>query len=532
MKKKNAMRRAASAVMGAALCVSMALPSFAMTPANFVNITMRGATGGSMFSDGSVSGSGTFGAYRIMDLTTSLKAGDTCTGEHTKDCYNYNYAINSKYQAALNAAAAGAEKDGVSGISDKELLDYLGAMENNGDAIRTFADALYRQVRSLDVDKTANEAGKFLNLPQGYYLIAETGAGTSPDSRSLVMLDTHGELEMTVTSKEGVPELTKTVADTNSNTFEESVMAGINEEVTFKLEGSLPKNIFDYGFYKYAFHDTLPAGLAYVDGSMKVTFGGVDVTEFFTANKSCADNCTICFACANLLGNDIMDKAGAGLDQSSKIVVTYNAKVTDAVRLGNPGNTNKAELEFSNDPYDESSTDKTPEDVASVFAVKLEVDKTDANGNPLTGAGFTLSKWNGTEYVALGAASVAGNIHTFSGLGDGKYMLSETTVPSGYNKAEDIVFTIGDDTYNGDNVKVAQTLKSFTVTNEEGAVISTMNVDVGNGMVRTVIENRSGSQLPSTGAAGTYAIYGTAVVLLAAGVTIFVLKKKSDKIDE
>lgn len=43
-----------------------------------------------------------FAAYRLFDLTTSLKTGDTHEeGEHTSDCYNYSYTLNEKYRLPI-----------------------------------------------------------------------------------------------------------------------------------------------------------------------------------------------------------------------------------------------------------------------------------------------------------------------------------------------------------------------------------------------------------------------------------------------
>ena len=523
------LKKAGATALGAALCFGMAIPAFA-APADSVTITMVGGSNRPMYinsANGSVSGHGTFGAYRIMDLKTSLKEGDSCEGEHSDSCYNYAYSINSKYQSVLNTVAAAADTDGTSGVSNEELLAYLHGMTSDSDEIRTFADSLYNQIKSMGVDATADGEGKFNDIPQGYYLIVETALGSSPDSRSLVMLDTAGQLDMTVNAKEDVPELTKTVADTGSSSFVESVMAGVGEQVTFKLNGTLPSNLNGYQTYKYVFHDTLSAGLAYDEGSFKVKVGDKDVTSFFTADKDCSDGCSVAFRCDNILSEEFI--AAAGLNAESEITLTYTATVQSGAVIGNPGNPNTASLEFSNDPYIQSSTDETPDDQANVFAAALEITKTDGSGNPLTGAGFTLSKWNGSSYEAVAAASVSGHVHTFSGLGDGKYKLEETTVPDGYNKADDIIFVIGEATYDGSNAKVAQTLSNFTVKDDEGSAIGTMHVTANTGKVVTTIENRTGSLLPSTGGAGTYLIYGSATILLAGGVVLIMMKKKQNK---
>ena len=94
---------------------------------------------------------------------------------------------------------------------------------------------------------------------------------------------------------------------------------------------------------------------------------------------------------------------------------------------------------------DDSEEGKTPDDKVIVFTYNLKVDKTDEDGNALKGAGFTLYKKNGAgTYVAVGSEVKGTDLTTFTwtGLDDGDYKLEETTVPTGYNKAQDVTFTV------------------------------------------------------------------------------------------
>ena len=100
---------------------------------------------------------------------------------------------------------------------------------------------------------------------------------------------------------------------------------------------------------------------------------------------------------------------------------------------------------------------------------------------------------------------------TFTGLGAGDYTIEETVVPEGYNKAEDIEFTI---TY-ADGV--------FTSSNPDVV----LNSEKPNTFKTTII-NKSGAVLPETGGMGTRIFYvlGT-VLVLGAGVLLITKKRMS-----
>ena len=93
---------------------------------------------------------------------------------------------------------------------------------------------------------------------------------------------------------------------------------------------------------------------------------------------------------------------------------------------------------------------------------------------------------------------------TFQGLGAGTYTITETVVPAGYNKADDVTFTLSFDpeteTFSSNNpaVQIGQTTNLFEVT----------------------IVNQSGTQLPNTGGIGTTIFYVVGSLFLLAAVVI------------
>lgn len=95
---------------------------------------------------------------------------------------------------------------------------------------------------------------------------------------------------------------------------------------------------------------------------------------------------------------------------------------------------------------------------------------------------------------------------TFTGLGEGDYTLTESKVPDGYNKMDDIKFAI---TFNKDT-------KKFEITGGLKSLVAT-------------IDNFSGSTLPSTGGIGTTIFYIVGAVLVIGAAILLVTKKRMSK---
>ncbi len=104
---------------------------------------------------------------------------------------------------------------------------------------------------------------------------------------------------------------------------------------------------------------------------------------------------------------------------------------------------------------------------------------------------------------------------TFYGLNAGEYTLVESVVPSGYNKADDIAFTIGVTTPLG--------TEGITWTKNSDKV---GNFDTTNDLFPIEIENRKGSTLPSTGGIGTKLFYIIGSLLVSGSVVLLVTKKR------
>lgn len=362
----------------------------------------------------------------------------------------------------------------------------------------------------------------------GYYLIKDkddTLNNQEDKSYTEYVVQVLGD-KTNIAAKSALPTFEKKVNDINDTTSAAENLVDYadhdkGDKVTFTLKGTLPTNYDAYTTtYKYVMHDSLSNGLTFDASSVVVKVGATTLTSGtdYTVKTSTSDNHTFDIEFPNL-------KNVPGVTAASEIVVTYTATLNDSADIGKPGNPNEAYLEYSNNPYDDSDTGKTPPDEVIVYTYDVIIDKVDGNNQPLAQAGFTLYKYNGSSWVEVKKiAASAATTFTFSGIDDGKYKIEETETPSGFNTIKPIYFEVTADHTNG--------LTTLTVQEQDdsGAAVSsggyTFTATADSGEIKTTVQNKSGSSLPSTGGIGTTPFYvGGGVLVAAAGVYLIVKKR-------
>jgi fimbrial isopeptide formation D2 family protein/LPXTG-motif cell wall-anchored protein len=255
-------------------------------------------------------------------------------------------------------------------------------------------------------------------------------------------------------------------------------------------------------------------------------------------------------------------------NHTNPIRITYSARVGEDVKDAAQVHeeTNKVTLEFSNNPSD-SSDHKTVDDETHHYTFAIDANRNgqgtektnelikvgvDEDGNqvtvykegaetstgitPLAGAEFTLTGIgaNGAtgenSYKMIAISDEKGRIF-FNNLEVGTYSLEETKAPAGYIKDQTgphtVVITAK---YNADT-----TLKSYTITIDDEAT-STYNATTNaenviiyqapaNGNDVFPINNKKGTELPSTGGIGTTIFYIVGGGMVA-GAVVFLLTKR------
>lgn len=510
-------RRIFSLLMAGALSAGMLASS-----ASAATINMNGTAEGG------------YGAYRLMDLEQGLKnghaAGDSCdlgTETGKAEHYAYKYTLNEKFSAAIRDAIDGLDES----ASDADVIAAIEQLDDAG--VRAFANAVYNAIKDEAPDATATD-GVFSGVDQGYYLIFENGPAANGDSVSLVMLDTAGQDDIEVTSKEGVPELSKKIVngDFDSGDRQDSDLVAVGDTVNYEIRVKAPSPdiLANYSTYKYVVHDDISDGLKLDADSIKVYVGSDLISSGYTVRTdNNADNCKLEVEFADV-------KALLASAADTDVVVQYSCTVDSVAVTGAPGNPNTAHLEFSNNPYVENSTTTTPDDKVTAFTFQLQVDKVDEDKNPLAGAKFGLAKkgadgvWG--EPVEIDSVSGSGGkSFLVSGLDVGDYKLVETETPAGYTRIDDVFFTISAET---DTESDDPQLTKLTVT-RDGANLSDgeeseFSATLDTGKLQTAIMNVAGNRLPATGGAGVFALYvgGALLVFSGAGLVLYHSSKKKN----
>lgn len=383
-----------------------------------------------------------------------------------------------------------------------------------------------------DEDKTKGTA-TFTDLTAGYYLVFPEGGSTGKGNRGtdaiLVNVPRDGK-NTAAEIKSTFPTVDKQVSNDKTN-YQDNTTAQVGDTVTFKLTAKVP-DMADYTAYKFVFHDTLSNGLEFVANSVEVSIASNKITAgdntYSATYVDGTKKLTVAFT-------DLKNVVKSGTDKvatDDEIVVTYKAKITKDAVTTNPA-TNKAHLEYSNDPSGTGTGTSNP-DESKVYTYDINIFKYyKGEGNTETGlanATFKLTSSeeststaielvkedgaglvyhvkgdNETGTVSVVTTGADGKI-TIKGLKAGTYYLHETIAPTGYNKLKKpikIEITVTDNNYTTPSYKV------------DGKANADNTIKV---------ENVKGVMLPETGSIGTIGLtaLGVAVVLLG----VFAPRKK------
>ena len=468
---------------------------------------------------------------------------------------------SAKYKEIVDADGAAALADSatapvvaewlaknVTGTSASSATSSEGTRVAPGDVLYAIAAAITDETpagNSFKVDDSwtrpdAYGDGYYLFVPDGLTNPAKPNTGTSP------IFAIVGGKSVTVTEKTSIPTVKKEVHE--GKAWGKRSDSYIGEEVEYKLTGSVASNIDTFTKYEYSFHDHLSAGLEASENSVKVKIDDtvIQPTNGYTVNladttdasgqPTGGQDLTISFSDLKAAAT----KAGVTLKGDSKVVVTYNAKLTGEAEYTANGNTNDVKLVYSNNPMtDDKGTSESDEVTDYVFG--LDVTKTASdNPNKKLVAGFKVKmtkegnapvngeKWL-TETGGLtddsGKAGVFKTKETDSkvfipGLVAGEYEITECETPAGYNS---ISFTIVvTPTYNETTGK----LTGLSVKPSSNMVTSQLGEKVTSTRIPITIENKKGSNLPLTGLNGVTFTWIAGGAVLCIGVAHLIRSRK------
>ena len=370
--------------------------------------------------------------------------------------------------------------------------------------------------------------GTAVTLDEGYWLFVTTPTtlGDGEAATAPIFAVVGGKTGVTVTEKDTVPTVKKTLADGKT-----SGSTGVGKVIAYKLEGTVASNIDTYSTYAYTFNDILSAGLDYVDKSATVKVDGTDVT----------DNATITYSDHKLTIGFTDLKKVANLTKSSKVTVEYKAKVNKDAVAGTGSNlSNQVRLTYSNDPHTNGTGTTKDNPTVKEYTYKLKLVKRDRDTEKaLDGATFTVK--SGDKFVqADGSLGDKENVFTangkdgftVNGLDAGTYTVSEKSAPSGYDKTGDFTFTITPtiekdeltglaNTVDGNTDAIAGESDNTPGDHQLQAKASTA-ANVQSGTVTVTVGDKKEITMPLTGMRGTTAlvVYGSAVLVISAAAYI------------
>lgn len=491
-----------------------------------------------------------YNGYRIM--TAEVNGDD-------KDAVKYT--LNEKYENVVLDAAKSVDSSVKDFTSFKAFLkkeeNKNSANSTTGESseMRKFADKLYKKIQSanLERDKAFQSGDNTVNVDKeaGYYLLVDATADNAdnPHNYSATLLTGLVNKDVTLNVKSSTPIVHKKVleGDTDKKESERSYVDATDyaagDTIPFMITGTISSQIKSYDNYTYYFTDELPKGLTLAEDSIvvqaeKVTSGyakGINATNATKLTKDTDWKATVTknddgTTSLRVDLHDLKKLVEDGtLSTDDTIVVTYNATLNKDAVIGAAGNVNNVKLTYSNNPTSDG-TGTTTNKNAKVYTYELDVNKVTGQ-KALAGAGFTLYKKDAKgEYkevkvlnpddAVAGSDSNVKNKYVFKELDQGEYKISETTVPKGYHKADDVTFKITA-TFEGQNTAGAA-LKTLSVDN------NSLTADTNSGIVSTNVNNVSdkGFVLPSTGGMGRYIFLAAGALVVVAAVAFPSLKKK------
>lgn len=464
------------------------------------------------FADGTTSTT-----YNIMAPATS----------HTYEIYQI---FTGEYSdGKLNDVKWGANGTTKSGVVDSSILQEIQAAKGETEILA--AVKKYVDLTSGPVGTVTN--GSSYAVVPGYYLIKDKDNSVSGQDAYTLYLVQVVNADVTIAPKTGIPTIQKKVKDTNDSVansttgWQDSADYDIGDTIPYQLTATMG-DLSHFAHYYVEFVDTMT----------NLTYSSITSVKVGDTTLN-ADQYSVSWdAATKTLNVTILDVKAHGATTDTKVVVEYTATLDSTAVLGSTGNPNEVYLKFTNNPNNTgdgtskpTETGETPKDKNIVFTYKVTANKVTSDNQPLAGAAFELFKKNVTtgEYESLGVVGarkdeennkyiVDENTTSFSwtGIDDGDYKIVEVVTPIGYNKIDDIEFTV---TATHDDTADNPALKTLT-----GGDLFTGEVSTGT--LSANIVNRTGTELPSTGGIGTTIFYVVGGLLMLVAAVLLITKKK------
>ncbi len=587
MKKTNKTFKRFAAITSASLLAACAVAPVAFNAVAANSVIINNAS--------SDHGEHTYVAYKIFSGVLSEVEGKKVLTELD---WTSNIDANTLITALTTDETLKTDFDGITYSatntkdSAKKVADVIGTYTQDDAKMQKVAilieDNLSDTATAITEGSTNNT---FSNLEDGYYLFKDSSAPEGSSNTvndgafSRYILQVTDGTNISITSKSSAPSVEKKVQEDDKYTgteygtgYNDVADHTIGDTIGFKLIGTLPSTYDDYSAYYYQFTDTYASTLDTIDANkddkvdVVVKYYGKDVPLSGDPSGTIAStyydvveaNNSFTVTFSNL-------KEISAIDKDTKIVVEYAAKLTSDAVIGLPGQENKVDLTYSNNPYwngnsESLTTGTTPEDKVIVFTYEVDINKTDGT-NPLTGAKFVLKNAD-DEYAIVNASGQltgwtttkptvnedgtitdtdgailpeqSGAKFIVKGLDDNEtYVLEEIKAPAGYNLLTDTYnVTLNADTENGQEWTgvaadaLSELTLSYKMTNATDDATIVDNEKTNHNYEAFDITNKKGTQLPGTGGIGTTIFYLGGGAMAAIGGIYLISKRRMRKSEE
>lgn len=587
---KKLVSRFMAVLMAMTMILSMSMTAFAADAAD--------APKGTLTVNNTVEGK-TLDLYQIF---TATKSGE-----------NVAYTLNSAYEGFFknNTRIPGSESltgEALSEAAYNYVKEQVGA---NGEAAtaKTFAKDVLGWIldskNHITATKTVNTTATSTvvsDLAYGYYLVYPKGAtdtSTAPGNQtytsaaSLVSITAD---TATINMKSNYPTVDKKIIPAQSgsgitvgaivdaswdgshqmelddeNNPEDTIAPhsesdekkagdfGIGDTVTYQLTSKVP-DMTGYNSYTFKFSDTLSKGLDLKE-VLSVKVGNTTLT----AKKSGTNTYALAYDQAKrtltVTLNDFYNSYKNHTGET--ITVVYTATLNKDAVIGMNPNTNKAVVEYSNDPTTGGTGTSEPSIVDvhtfdfTIYKYYLKDQNNKEDKTALAKAEFELYKGNtegtaadeqakvnivdegegvyrqatadeakATGFTSAKIVSDADGKVLVKGLDAGTYYLRETKAPEGYNKLlSDIKVEIKAN-YDPKTGKLTSYSVDYTYN---GTTTTGKEIKDTKTSPEVAVENKTGAQLPSTGSKGALMVTLAGIVLFGALTASKVFGKKKAK---
>ena len=417
----------------------------------------------------------------------------------------YSYA-DPKWETFIST---GEGKNYLEFNADNGTIEWIGkTVEENGNTVADPVEvaALAKEAvafaKNNGINGTTQNAEsatvEFTTLELGYYAI-DTSLGT-------ICSLTNTNSVFTAVEKNNGATIDKKIVENNDLVDANNVAIG--DTVNYKS-----KIVAGKGTVNYVVHDTFSNGLTFNENSVVVTYKGAELSEGEDADYVLKTEGT----CGCTFEIDFTDAFETRLSEKDEIFVTYSATLNGNANVGSTGNPNEIYLEYG-------KSQKTTKDTVVTYTTKLSIDKVDAQGVALPGAGFTLYKNEVKPENKVGDEITGVTTFEWNGLEAGKYVLVESTVPEGYNTADNIEFTI---TWKAPTDENGDVIEITTGTEKAEWSDDSEKVDLTDaGTFEGTVVNNTGALLPETGGIGTTIFYIVGITLMLGAAIILISKKR------